>query len=164
MKYLTVLLLLSMLFVACNGQQSNTQEQTETITEEEEGLNFGEKITEEGAISASEIVQLIASTSSIETKFAGKINSVCQKKGCWMRIAQNDSSDIFVTFKDYGFFVPKDAAGKTAIMRGVAYRDTVSVETLKHYAEDAGKSEEEIAAITEPEFQLAFEADGVIIQ
>jgi hypothetical protein len=34
---------------------------------------------------------------------------------------------------------------------------------LKHYAEDAGKSEEEIAQITEPSYDLGFTADGVII-
>ena len=32
------------------------------------------------------------------------------------------------------------------------------------YAEDAGKSEEEIAAITEPELRLAFTATGVMIE
>ena len=35
---------------------------------------------------------------------------------------------------------------------------------LKHYAEDAGKSEEEIALITEPIYELGFIADGVIIK
>jgi len=35
---------------------------------------------------------------------------------------------------------------------------------LRHYAEDAGKSEEEIMTITEPEYVLTFTADGVIIQ
>ena len=34
----------------------------------------------------------------------------------------------------------------------------------KHYAEDAGKSEEEIAAINEPEYDINFIADGVIIK
>jgi hypothetical protein len=34
---------------------------------------------------------------------------------------------------------------------------------LKHYAEDAGKSKIEIAQITEPNYDLGFTADGVII-
>jgi hypothetical protein len=66
-----------------------------------------------------------------------------------------------VTFKDYGFFVPLESGGKTALMKGIAYYDTISVEMLKHYAEDAGKSEEEIALITEPELAISFEASGV---
>ena len=39
-----------------------------------------------------------------------------------------------------------------------------SVEELKHYAEDAGETQEVIDAITEPEISLAFEAKGVIIK
>ena len=35
---------------------------------------------------------------------------------------------------------------------------------LRHYAEDAGKTEEEIMTITEPEYVLSFTANGVIIQ
>ena len=40
----------------------------------------------------------------------------------------------------------------------------VSVADLKHYAEDAGKSEDEIAKITEPKIEYAFEANGVLIK
>jgi hypothetical protein len=35
------------------------------------------------------------------------------------------------------------------------------VEALRHYAEDGGKTADEIAAITEPEIELVFEASGV---
>ena len=60
--------------------------------------------------------------------------------------------------------MPKDATGKTAVVQGQAKVDTVDVATLRHYAEDAGKPKEEIEAITEPEVQLSFEADGVILR
>jgi len=66
-----------------------------------------------------------------------------------------------VRFKDYGFFVPKDISGKDVIVEGKAYSTEVSVEELRHYAEDAGKSKEEIMAITEPEQTYAFLATGV---
>jgi hypothetical protein len=49
-------------------------------------------------------------------------------------------------------------------MDGTAYFDTISIEQRQHFAEDAGQSEEEIATITEPEYVLAFEAEGVIIK
>lgn len=75
----------------------------------------------------------------------------------------SDDKDMRITFKDYEFFVPLDAAGKETIIQGTATMDTTTVEMLKHYAEDAGDSQEEIDAITEPEFNYAFEAVGVII-
>ena len=38
-----------------------------------------------------------------------------------------------------------------------------SVKQLKHYAEDAGKSKEEIAKITEPKKEVIFVAKGVLV-
>ena len=43
-------------------------------------------------------------------------------------------------------------------------KDTISVERLRHYAEDAGKSSDEIEKIVKPEFKLSFLADGVAIK
>jgi len=59
--------------------------------------------------------------------------------------------------------MPKDLAGQQVVMLGKAYRETTSVEDLKHFAEDEGKSAEEIAAITEPKTELKFMASGVMI-
>ena len=39
----------------------------------------------------------------------------------------------------------------------------MSVDDQRHYAEDAGKSPEEIAAITEPKRTLSFTSSGVLI-
>ena len=76
----------------------------------------------------------------------------------------SDEQNMHVSFKDYGYFVPKDIDGKESIIEGYAYMETMSVDDLKHYAEDAGKSQEEIDAITEPETKLSFVADGVIVK
>ena len=76
-----------------------------------------------------------------------------------------ETDTLFVRFRDYEFFVPTDGVnGKTAVIEGNLFLDTITVEMRKHYAEDAGKSEEEIAAITEPEYDINFIADGVIIK
>lgn len=97
-------------------------------------------------------------------KLKGEIVETCSKKGCWMTLDTGEDT-LFIKFRDYGFFVPVDSVeGKTAIIQGDLFLDTTSVEMLKHYAEDAGKSEEEIALITEPSFELGFIADGVIIK
>ena len=78
---------------------------------------------------------------------------------------KTDEDTVMVRFKDYGFFVPKEGVeGKIAVIRGEAFFDTLSVQLLQHYAEDAGKSEEDILSITEPEYALSFTADGVIIK
>ncbi len=81
-----------------------------------------------------------------------------------MNIEKRDVTIMMIRIKDYNFFMPFNCSGKTAILHGNAYMDTVSVEDLRHYAEDAGKTEEEIAKITESKLELAFEADGVVLK
>jgi len=75
-----------------------------------------------------------------------------------------NGKDMLVQFKDYGFFVPKNSAEHNATMRGWAYLDTLTVAEQVELAKDSEKSEEEIAAITEPKVKLSFMADGVIIE
>ncbi len=125
--------------------------------------HFGERINEKNLISSTELANTVAQKGTTEAKVSGKVTEVCAAKGCWMTM-NVDGQEMMVRFKDYGFFVPKDAAGKTAVVQGQAKVDTVDVATLRHYAEDAGKSKEEVEAITEPEVNLSFEAAGVILR
>jgi len=128
---------------------------------------FGAEISDEGTVGYDELLAKMQTMDSVEAKVVGKIETVCQVKGCWMNIVSEKDADaepMFVKFKDYGFFMPLDCTGKTAIMRGKAFREVTSVAELRHYAEDEGKSAEEIALITEPMEELKFLADGVILK
>ena len=90
------------------------------------------------------------------------IVEVCPKKGCWMRVTDGEQ-ELFVRFQDYGFFVPMNAAGHEVVMHGTSVAQIASVEELRHYAQDAGKSDQELKAITEPETRVTFFADSVYI-
>ncbi|WP_019989511.1 DUF4920 domain-containing protein [Rudanella lutea] len=124
----------------------------------------GKKITEDGAIPAPELVAKLGDKSEFNTKVQGTVESVCKMKGCWMKVKTADGQTMRVTFRDYGFFVPKDIVGKQVVFEGTAQQTTTSVADLKHYAEDAGKSKAEIAKITQPEKAVTFVADGVIVK
>jgi len=159
----------ALMLFACGSQPENNTEEAasaEESTNEQLAMNFyGDTISAEGAITLEELVAQMNGVDTLVTKVEGTINETCQMKGCWMTMAMADGSEMRVKFKDYGFFVPTEGAeGKTAIIEGMAFTDTISVDHLKHLAEDAGKSEEEIAAISEPEIGLNFEAHGVIIR
>ncbi len=125
---------------------------------------FGDTITVKDAQPIEAAIKQMASNAKMQTKIEGIVNEVCMVKGCWMTLNVNDTQMIRVTFKDYGFFMPKDIAGKTVICQGELYNDTTSVDMLKHYAEDAGESIDVINAITEPEIAKSFEAVGVILK
>lgn len=146
-----------------NETADNTE--TEAATEQVVMNYYGDTISADGAVSAAEAAEIVKRDGGFEGKVATKIQGTCKKKGCWMKVDVTEEEEMRVTFKDYGFFVPKEGAeGKEVIMQGMAYLDTTTVEMLRHYAEDAGQSPEEIEAITEPEYALAFEATGVIIK
>jgi hypothetical protein len=125
---------------------------------------FGEKITDENAITATELPEAVVGKESVETKVRGEVTGVCQAKGCWMTVNVGNNQEMMVKFKDYDFFVPKDITGQTVVIEGEALVETVSVDDQRHLAEDAGQSEEEINKITEPKTQLSFVADGVIVE
>lgn len=154
--------------MAC-AQPQNTDEVQEEVMEVVEDTAatetniFGEAITVDGAVTVEELLAMMVDSDSVNAKVMATATDVCAKKGCWMKVALPDSSEMRITFKDYGFFVPKDIAGKQVIFEGYAKLDVTSVDDLRHFAEDAGKTPEEIAAITEDEKAIVFEATGVVI-
>ncbi len=125
---------------------------------------YGEKITEKGANNVSKLPKMLKSKAEVKAKLTGKIIQSCTKKGCWMTMEMENGQKLMIKFKDYGFFVPKDLKGQKAIIEGVAKKEVIDVPTLKHYAEDAGKSSEEIAKINKEEEKYTFEAVGVIVK
>lgn len=89
------------------------------------------------------------------------IEEVCAKAGCWINIKGDGAKNIMVRFKDH-FTIPTDTKlGTVAFLHGDLYVDTVSVDMLRHYAEDAGKPKEDIEKITQPRITMGFEADGI---
>ena len=95
----------------------------------------------------------------------------------WIEIDQNQLEDkavqtvfvggkklVFVKFKDYAIFMPKDSKGQEVIVNGKAFVSKVSVEELKHYAEDRGESQAVIDAIVAPKLTYSFLADGVLLK
>lgn len=124
---------------------------------------YGEKITADGATNIAEIPAKLEKTESVDGKIKGKIVEVCEKKGCWLKLQVNDSTTAMVKMKDYGFFLPVAAKGKTVVLDGEVKMKTTSVAELRHYAEDAKKSKEEIAAITKPGKEIRVTAKGIVI-
>jgi hypothetical protein len=129
----------------------------------EVGSVYGDKTTEAGAVSASQLPQMVKGKDTWPVKVKGKVLEVCTKKGCWMTMKLNDSTEAFVKMQDYGFFVPTALSGKTVVLEGKSFVKTTSVEELKHYAEDAKKPQKEIDAITKPKSEIRLIAKGILV-
>lgn len=140
--------------------EENIIEET-TVTE---AYKRGEEFSMDKAITTNELASMLESQDSAVVTLKGTINAVCKKKGCWMTMPIDNETDLRVRFKDYAFFVPLNCEEQTAYVQGVAKKDVISVEELKHYAEDNGEPQETINAITEPETEYSFLANGVVVE
>jgi hypothetical protein len=127
------------------------------------GQKFGEEVKPGDVKPAAKMETAMGNKTTADMKIQGKVVDVCKKKGCWMTLEMPNGEPMRVTFKDYAFFMPMDIVGKNVVLDGLAKKQTISVETLRHYAEDAKKTPEEVAKITDPKKELAFEAIGVVI-
>jgi hypothetical protein len=120
------------------------------------------KVDETAAISVAELVTRMDKSKEPQTvTIKSPLSAVCQNAGCWVQVSKPDGKPLMVRFKNHFTIPPATPLGTESYIHGVAYWDTVSVKALRHYAEDAGKSVEEINKITQPEFKLNFEGDGI---
>lgn len=166
MKKLLFILIVLAATVACKDKKETEETVAEEVQEKAETAyaSFGEEISPNEAISLAEAAERYKNLKvgdTVPLKFTSKVKEVCQNKGCWMKLDLGEE-ETMVKFKDYGFFMPKDLTGEV-IVEGVAFVDEMSVEDQRHYAEDAGKTPEEIAAITEPKRTLSFISHGVLV-
>ena len=164
MKKTLLVLLLAVTVFACKNQQQNKP--TNVV---ETYVSYGDEISAKDYLVSEDVLEkynYLVVGDTINLKFSSTIDDVCSKKGCWMKlpVGKDEMSEVFVRFKDYGFFVPIDSKGKDVIVDGKGFVKEISVKELQHYAKDAGKSEEEIAKITEPKRTLSFEANGVLLK
>ena len=126
-------------------------------------LSFGEDISKYQIIENKKVESLFNSEIKFNTKFKAKVTDVCQVKGCWIKLDIGNDIEVMVNFKDYGFFVPRDIIGKNVLVNGEAYKRTISINELKHFAYDRGDSKEVINLITKPEEIFSLTANGVEI-
>lgn len=130
----------------------------------EKGSKFGADVTAEKAVAVEEMVKTLEAKpgEKLDVKIQGTVVEVCQAEGCWLRIKNGDSK-IMVRMKDHKWFVPTALNGKTIILEGIAEIKETSVAQLKHYAEDAGKTQAEIDAIKEPKKEVLVNAKGILV-
>ena len=162
MRRIALVGVVALALVSCN----ETAKKEVEVEEVEVGESFGPtKVDINKAMSVEEMLaDFSTKTKETEYTFEGKITEVCSKAGCWINVDKGNGETFMVRFKDH-FTIPTDTKlNSNAYLHGIAYWDTVSVEMLQHFAEDAGKSEEEISKITEAKYELGFEADGITLK
>jgi hypothetical protein len=134
-----------------------------TIKPADAGVSYGKSVTADNAVSTEALNTTLNTDSVYNGKITGTVVEVCKKKGCFMKLQQANGSPIMVQFTDYGYFMPQNIVGKIVVVEGKAKVKETSVERLKHYAADAGKTKDEIAMINTPKKDISIMADGVLV-
>ena len=88
----------------------------------QDGKVYGSAPTLTQAVNVSQILNQPANYDSKEILVSGVIKDVCQEKGCWLSL-ESEGKTVMVRFKDYAFFVPKDAGGQPVTIQGVFHAD-----------------------------------------
>jgi hypothetical protein len=127
------------------------------------GVTYGKTVTKDKAISLAGLNHELKKDTVYIGKIAGEVTEVCTKKGCFMKLKQANGEDVMVRFKDYAYFMPQNIVGKKVVIEGTAKVSETSVDRLRHYAADAGKSQKEIAKISKPKKDVTIMADGVLV-
>lgn len=110
---------------------------------------FGDVMPVGEAVKLGEAIERLADgDAQLIAKVSGNITEVCQKKGCFMVLTQGEHH-ARVKFKDYGFFVPKDSAGRKAVIFGELISATLTAEQANHFESDAGRVGSFSASTTE---------------
>jgi hypothetical protein len=158
--FLFLILLASM--AACSNEQEAGNESSSKVkvVAQQNGISYyGSFFDLTNAISGEQLHSLMDSSHDCQAVIFGKVADVCKKEGCWLNLDCGGNSILQVSL--HKFHVPKDCEGRMAYISGRAFLDTTSVEKLRDFAEDAGKSASEIDAINKPKVEMVFEARGV---
>jgi len=156
MKKLLITLAISGLALTGYAQQN-------TIKAAAPGVTYGKTITKDKAITLAALNQHLSKDTVYQGKITGEVVEVCKKKGCFMKLSQAKGDPIMVRFTDYAYFMPQNIVGKKVVIDGTAKVSETSVDRLRHYAADAGKSSKEIAKISKPKKDIQIMADGVLV-
>lgn len=111
---------------------------SEPVEQTADSESFGAPLDESiPAVSLQEIASAGDNYVGRSIRVVARVGEVCQKKGCFF-FAQDGSSVVRVSFKDYGFFVPTDISGKRVTLVGDVVAREVTAEEAAHYADDLG--------------------------
>ncbi len=106
-------------------------------------IRRGEPVDPAQAMTVEALFEAAERVAGETVTVTGEVTKVCAKKGCWMAIrGEEGGPSVRITAKDYAYFVPMDATGRVATVRGEVSVRTLDAKTAQHYAEDARQAGE----------------------
>jgi hypothetical protein len=171
MKKTAFALLLAAALVGCksddwrsgkNNKQVQPTQTAQAPAADVKYASFGEpmKMSNEAPVPVATVLAHLDQYKDQYVRVTGNVAAVCEKKGCWLKMADEQGNDLFVKFTCpvNGRLVPLEAKGKPVIAEGTLKVKEVSEAEARHLAEDSGKSQDEINKIVGPQKQVSLMA------
>jgi hypothetical protein len=114
-KLVYSIVLVSVLF-ACNSDPRLKLPQTGAY-----GITFSTDRT----VTVKQVTDALIIGNDIPVTAIGTVTQYCKGEGCWLTLKNDDGEDLFVDVKDKAFVLPYNIENKTAIVHGIAKRDTL---------------------------------------
>jgi Domain of unknown function (DUF4920) len=111
------------------------------VADSKSAETFGAPVTAGETLSLADVLAASDRYAGKQVRVEGVVRSACTKKGCWMELASADGKGpgCRVTFKDYGFFVPRDAAGAAARLEGTLQVKALAKKEVDHLEAEGAK-------------------------
>lgn len=131
--------LLFLLLAACASSPGPSPDPAPTVAEAPAPAEqtFGAALSDRPITPLTEIAASPDRFAGQVVKTEGQIVSVCQRMGCWMEMQAEGVSPVRVPMAGHSFFLPRDVAGRHAVVEGqLALRELPEAE--RQHLEEEG--------------------------
>ena len=132
------------------------------------GQNFGPKFDASNSVTVQQVLAKPTEVLAKPFTVQGKIDAVCQKKGCWMQFETAADQPTFrLKVKDGDMVFPVSAKGKNAFAHGSLKAKPMSLEQTKTYLKHRAEEQGEVfdpATVTTAVTLYQFEPESVFIE
>ena len=162
MRVLTLLPVFLLAFSGCKRtEHDHHQHDAKTPVLQAGSQTFGSAITLGQTTTLADILKTPENFQDKEVLTEGVVKAACKKMGCWMELATSMEAEAGcrVTFKDYGFFVPKDSQGRIAKVQAKVDVKKINRSEVRHMEAEGAKFKEKTESGSAYEVRLV--ATGV---
>jgi hypothetical protein len=135
--------------IACESKTPASSSASSATSAAPSSLKLGAPIGASERVSLASIAKDTAKYANKAVTTEGRVTAVCQAMGCWMEIA-DPASEAHVRMSGHSFFVPKNAAGRRAVVRGTVLAKP-----------DNGECEQEALEATGKPVKIELDATGI---
>lgn len=114
MKKLLLILLVSVVFVACSNDPRAKLPNTG---------NFGATVLTDSLKTVSDVISILQTQTEASVNVTGIIEKYCKGEGCWLTLENKGGEALFVEIDKKLFVLPRNIDGKVAIVNGKAIKE-----------------------------------------